>query len=234
MNKVLQFYSSTLGKKVVVAVTGLFLFLFVVGHVTGNFKTFAGYDSEGVHKLDIYGEFLRTFGQELFGYAGFLWIVRIGLLAFLILHVVTIIQLWARNAAARQSRYQGQNYRVSSWAARTMFWGGLVLFAFIIFHILHLTLGTVHPDFEYGKVFSNVYIAFQNPIVVVGYVVAMTALGFHLYHGIWSMFQTLGLDNPDWNTALRVGAKALSLFIVLGFVSVPLGVFFGFVGAPQG
>jgi len=228
-----QFYRSTLGKKVVVAVTGIMMVLFVVGHVLGNFKTFAGVDpSTGVHALDSYAVFLKEIGQDLMGKGTFLWFARIGLLLALILHVVTILQLRAINRVARPEGYGAEKRKPQTFAAYLMFWGGLLLFAFIIFHILHMTIGTVHTNFVEGAVYANVYHAFQIPWVVGFYVVAMFALGLHLYHGLWSVFQTLGLDNPDWNRHLLLGARVLSVLIVLGFISVPIAVFAGWLAAP--
>ncbi|MCI5064680.1 succinate dehydrogenase cytochrome b subunit [bacterium] len=233
MEKLIRFYRSTVGKKFVVALSGLVLLGFVVGHVAGNLKAFMGYDKAGEHKLDHYAEFLRTFGSDILGYTGFLWIARVVLIGALVLHVVTIIQLRARNAKANPDRYQGNNYRASTVAARSMFWGGLLLFTFIVYHILHFTTGTVHPSFEHGAVYANIYSAFQNPWITVFYVISMTALGLHLYHGGWSLFQTLGIDNPDWNPIIRLKVQALSVLVVIGFVSVPLAIFFGFLGAPR-
>lgn len=233
MKKVLLFYRSTIGKKFLVAITGLVLVLFIVGHVTGNFKTFAGYADDGVHKLDHYAHFLREILYPVFGHGGFLWIARIGLLAALILHVITVIQLQALNAKANPVRYQGSNYRASTLGARYMMIGGIVILAFVIFHILHLTIGSVHPNFIEGKVYSNVYYAFQVPWVVAFYTVAMFFISLHLSHGLWSIFQTLGVDNPDLNPTIRIVAKVASILIAIGFLTVPLAVFAGYLPAPK-
>lgn len=233
MNKVLKFYDSTVGKKVVVALSGLVLLGFVVGHVTGNLKAFLGYGESGQHKLDHYAEFLRTLGEDIFGYSGFLWLVRGVLLLCVALHVVTIIQLRARNAKANPDRYRGSNYRASSVASRCMFWGGILLFTFIVYHILHFTTGTLHASFEHGAVYANIHSAFQSPIVTLFYMASMCALGLHLYHGGWSLFQTLGVDNPDTNSIIRLGVRALSVLVVVGFVSVPLAIFLGVLPPPR-
>lgn len=234
MHKLLRFYQSTLGKKVVVAVTGLALALFLVGHMAGNLKALAGFGPDGVHKLDHYAHFLRTFGSEMFGHGGFLWIARIGLLLALVLHVVTIIQLQIRNRAARPIDYRGQQYLASTLAARTMLVGGLVLLAFIIFHILHLTLGMIVPEeFQEGQVYANVYMAFSKPVFVFVYAVAMLVIGLHLYHGLWSVFQTLGFDSPERNKSLRMLARTAALGIALGFILVPLVVVSGKLPEPS-
>ncbi|NBW41638.1 succinate dehydrogenase [bacterium] len=233
MMKLLKFYDSTVGKKVVVALSGVVLLGFVIGHVTGNLKAFLGYGEGGQHKLDHYAEFLRTIGEDIFGYSGFLWLVRGFLLVCILLHVATIIQLRARNSKANPDRYQKSNYRASSVASRSMFWGGLLLFFFIIFHILHFTTGTLHDSFVHGAVYANIYSAFQSTIITLFYAVSMGALGLHLYHGGWSLFQTLGVDNPDTNSAIRLGVRALAVFVVIGFVSVPVAIYLGFLPPPQ-
>ena len=233
MEKVVRFYRSTIGKKFVVAITGLLLIAFVVGHVVGNLKVFLGYDASGVHHLDMYGHFLRTFLEEAFGPSGFLWLVRIGLIATVALHIGTVLQLRMLNAKAKPQGYRGEATPSSSLAARTMMVGGIILLAFIVFHILHLTTGDLHPHFVEGKVYANVYHAFQVPWVTGFYVIAMVFLGFHLYHGIWSLCQTLGVDNPDLNLTIRTIAKVGSVLVVAGFISVPLAVAFGALPVPH-
>lgn len=233
MKKMLDFYGSTLGKKVVVALTGLILFSFVIGHMAGNLKTFAGVSASGVHKLDIYAHFLRTFGSEMAGYAGVLWFLRIGLLGAFVLHVVTVAQLSIRNKAARGGEYKMQKYRASSVASRSMALGGIVIFVFVVFHLAHLTFGWVQPEtFVHGHVFANVSAAFRNPAFVFVYCVALIFLGLHLFHGLWSLCQTLGIDRPDRNATLRMVAKVLAIVITIGFMAVPLGVFAGLTPEP--
>ncbi len=234
MNVSCEFYRSSVGKKVVVALTGAVLFLFVVGHMLGNLKTFMGMDPSGVHHLDMYAHFLREFMAEAMGHGNFLWLTRVVLLGCLLLHVVTVAQLQARSSEARPVKYKKQTLRASSVAARTMWYGGMLVFLFIVLHLGHLTLGSLHSDFVEGEVYRNVYIAFQNPLIVIGYFIAMCVLGFHLYHGVWSFFQTLGLDTPDRNCALRLVAKVASFVIVVGFLSVPLSLSLGLLPPPVG
>lgn len=228
----LSFYKSTIGKKVVVAVTGCFLFLFVIGHMAGNMKVFLGYDRHGVHHIDAYGHFLRTFLEDAFGYGGFLWLMRGGLLAILALHLYTVMQLQVLKAKARPVDYKKQDLRASTFSARTMMLGGFVILLFIVFHLLHLTLGTVLEGFVHGEVYANLHRAFRSPLTVFMYIIAMAALGLHLRHGLWSFLQTLGLDNPDRNKCIRLGAAGLSVVIVLGFLSVPLAIYFGILIPP--
>lgn len=222
------FYSTTIGKKVVAALTGLILVGFVAGHMLGNLKAFMGADAAGVYKLDHYAHFLREMGESLFGYSTLLWIVRIGLLAAVVIHVVTVVQLSRLNSASRNSAYRSYKSNSATAASRTMFYGGLLLLAFIVFHILHLTLGTVHFDgFIEGRVYHNVVAAFQHWYLVAFYVLAMAALGAHLYHGIWSLFQTLGIANPENNPWIRRLAVCGALIVAIGFITVPIAVFLG-------
>lgn len=227
-----HFYRSSIGKKVVVAITGILMALFVMGHVAGNLKTFGGVGSDGVHKLDHYAAFLRSFGSDVLGHGGFLWATRLGLLVVVVLHIATVTMLHVQNSRARPIGYAKHGHRKTP-AAYSMWWGGIILAAFIVYHILHLTLGVVHSDFVEGQVYRNVYIAFRNPVVVAVYVVSMLALGLHLFHGFWSLFQTLGLDSPDRNRLLRVAARIFSVIIVLGFISVPVAVLLGMLPAPR-
>ncbi len=231
MSKICSFYQSTIGKKFVVAVTGVALFLFVLGHMAGNLKAFMGVGPDGVHALDHYAEFLREIGADMLGQGTFLWLARGGLLLCLLLHVATIIQLRLRNRAAGGGKYAVPSKRGGSYSAYSMFLGGLIILVFIIFHLLHFTTGHLHfHGFEYGKVFQNVSNAFQHGGIVFIYLVGMLALGLHLYHGLWSLFQTLGLDNPDRNASLRGFAKGATVVIVIGFLSVPLSIFSGLLG----
>lgn len=234
MEAITRFYGSTIGKKFVVAGTGIVLFLFVVGHMIGNLKTFAGIDPEsGLYKLDVYAHFLREIGHQMFGHGGFLWLVRIVLVACVLAHVVTVIQLRRLNNASKPVKYKVDGYQASTYAARTMWWGGLIIAAFIVFHILHFTTGHLHfQGFEHGAVYANVYKGFQVWYTVVIYLVALLALTFHLYHGVWSLFQTLGLEGPKRNRAIRLLAQVSAVVLFLGFISVPVAAFAGLMKAP--
>ncbi|MBX7138836.1 MAG: succinate dehydrogenase cytochrome b subunit [Oligoflexia bacterium] len=230
------FYKTTVGKKIVVASTGVVLFLFVLGHMAGNLKAFMGFNAaSGRYKLDEYGEFLRTMGHEVMGNYTALWIVRVVLLLCLLLHLITIVQLQYQKQRARPIGYAKREYDCATYAARSMFLGGLLLLIFIVYHLLHLTTGTLHfRGFEEGAVYSNVVTAFNQPLIVAGYLVAMLILSMHLFHGVWSMFQTLGLDTPQRNKLLRTIAAAASVIIGLGFASVPIAVASGFLNLGQG
>jgi len=234
MSLIRDFYGSTVGKKVAMAVSGLVMVLFVIGHMAGNLKIFAGIDPRtGDYKIDDYGVFLRTMGAEMFGQEGVLWIVRVLLLASVVIHALSGIQLARLNRRAKPQGYQVSSYRSANAASRTMLYGGLFLIVFITFHILHFTTGSLHfSGFAHGQVYANVYSAFQNVLTAGFYVVAMGLLGLHLYHGTWSMFQTLGVDAPRWNNGIRTAAKVVAVSMFLGFSSVPVGIALGALPTP--
>jgi len=235
MSLVREFYGSTVGKKVAMALSGLVLVGFVLGHMAGNLKIFAGADAAtGVYKIDHYGEFLREMGSNMLGHSGVLWIVRIVLLACVVIHALSGIQLARLNRRAKPAGYKVTSYRSANAASRTMLYGGLFLIVFITYHVLHLTTGSVHyRGFVEGKVYANVYTAFQSPLIALFYVVSMGLLGLHLYHGTWSMFQTLGVDSPRWNRSIRTIAKIVAVALFFGFASVPVSVATGLLPAPQ-
>ncbi|MDF1501479.1 succinate dehydrogenase cytochrome b subunit [Roseisolibacter sp. H3M3-2] len=226
MQLVRNFWQSQIGKKVVMAVTGLILVGFVVGHMVGNLQVF-----QSAAKLNAYGYFLKhTVG-------GALWAVRGVLLASVILHVVAAVQLTRQKQAARPSGQGYQKYepQISTFASRTIRWGGFLLLAFIVFHILHFTTLTIYPDYSPTDVYNNVVKGFQIPWVTAFYVLAMGALALHLFHGAWSSLRTLGLSRPAARPTARPIVTALAGLVALGFAVVPLAVFFGAVqpAAPE-
>lgn len=235
MNKLAKFYASSIGKKFIAAITGLILFGFVAGHVAGNLKVFTGVDnitengeSYAVPHIDQYGAFLKTAGAPFLPAMAGLWTARMVLLASVILHMTVVIQLSLKSAEARPVDYVKSKKRSATWAARYMMFSGSVVLAFIIFHILHFTTGTIQIGrFEHGDVYENLRSSFQHWYVALGYVLVMGMLAFHLFHGIWSLFQTLGLDSPDRNQAIRIFAMVASIGIAIGFAMVPLAFLFG-------
>ena len=229
------FCSSTVGKKFIVAITGAILFGFVLMHMTGNLKMFLGIDPAlGEYKMDLYAEFLRTIGAEMLGEGGVLWLTRGVLLLAVLLHVVCVIQLTLRNKKAKPDAYAVQKYGSANYASLSMKYGGPLILLFIIYHILHFTTGDLHTaGFVHGEVYANVYSAFQSTGVVAIYVLAMLMLCMHLYHGIWSMTQTLGIDNPEWNPHIRMASKIFAIVVSVGFVAVPLSIAFGLIAAPS-
>ena len=234
MGIVMSFYRSTIGKKVAMALSGMVLVLFVVGHMAGNLKIFAGIDpATGDYKIDDYGRFLRSMGAELFGHSGVLWVARVILLVCLVIHAVSGIQLARLNRSAKPIGYKNPNYRSANAASRTMLYGGLFLLCFVVFHILHFTTGHVHlSGIVEGEVYANVWHSFRHLAPSMFYVVAMGLLALHLYHGTWSMFQTLGVDTPQWNKGIRTLAKVVSFAMFVGFSAVPVSIALGILPAP--
>ncbi len=227
MRRVMTLYRSSVGKKIMMALSGLILFGFVVGHMLGNLKAFESWDGVGPHPLDTYGQFLREFGYPLIPEYGLLWGVRIALLVAVGVHILAAVQLWSQSRSARPDRYRKEKSQVFSYASRTMRWGGVIVAAFVVYHILHFTTGTVHPDFEYGSVYENLVIGFQNPLVSGFYVLAVGALCLHLYHGLWSVFSTLGVQNPRVDRIRRPLAAVISAGLFVGFAVVPVAVLAG-------
>jgi succinate dehydrogenase / fumarate reductase cytochrome b subunit len=224
MQRVAKLYQSSVGKKILMALSGLLLFGFIIGHMAGNLKVLQGADS-----FNQYAEFLRSFGYPLIPKYSFLWVARIGLLAAVGLHIASAAQLWRKSQAAKAGGY-GKKVDLSfSYASRTMRWGGVILLLFIVYHILHLTTGSVHSDFIYGDVYHNYVVAFQNPLILGFYLVAQAALCMHLYHGLWSATQTLGASHPKYNAIRRPVAVGTSLGIFVGFLIPPVLVFAGVV-----
>lgn len=209
------FYDSTLGKKAVMAVSGAVLFAFVVGHLIGNLQFF-----EGPEKLNSYGRLLRNMPVLL-------WTTRIVLLLMVLLHIWSSILLAAGKTKARPHGYVRKKAVHSSYASRTMYWSGPIIAAFVIYHLLDFTFGAVNPGFREGDVFGNVVRSFQNPFVAGFYIIAMALLCLHLFHGVWSMFQTLGVHHPRYTPLLKRFAALSSVLIFVGFISIPVSVLTG-------
>ncbi len=234
MKRLLALYRSTLGKKAIVAVTGIVMIGFLIGHVAGNLKIFLPALEDGTPDIDHYAEALRTIGTPFVPYEFVLWIARLVLLGSLILHVVCVIQLSTSSVSARNVGYAKQTFARATPPARWMMYTGLYLLLFVFVHILHFTLGVVEPSqFRYGEVFENLQSAFTRVPWALFYVFSMAVIALHLYHGAWSLFQTLGWDNPDRNRGLRRFSAGLSVILFIGFVSVPVAYFTGMVKATQ-
>jgi succinate dehydrogenase / fumarate reductase, cytochrome b subunit len=210
-----RFYGSTIGKKAVMAVTGILLFGFLVAHMAGNLQFFAGPE-----KLNAYAEKLRELGPLL-------WAMRIGLLVAAILHVTASVQLWRLQQRARPVSYAKKESVGSTYASRTMYWSGPIILAFLIYHLMHLTLGVGGLPFQELKPYENTVAGFSHPAVAIAYIVAMILLGMHLYHGLWSLFQSLGFTHPRYTPKLKLFAKAFTIALVLGFISVPVAILAG-------
>ena len=233
MQRIFALYQSSLGKKAVVAVTGLILYGFVLGHMLGNLKVFTGNDAAGEPHIDIYAHFLRTMGEPLVPYSFLLWIARVVLLIAIVLHVYTVIVLARKNHAARKHDYAQHDYSQASNTARWMMISGTLLLLFVIFHLAQFTFGVVGgARFIEGEVYANLYYAFQRWFFAGLYIFVMGGLALHVHHGVWSLFQTLGLDNPDRNGAFRLLATLSSIGLFIGFAAVPVLFYLGVMPLP--
>jgi len=224
-NPVVRFWRSAIGKKWVMAVTGIMLLGFVLFHMIGNLKIYLG----AAH-LDEYAEWLRTIGEPFVPRGVFLWILRVGLIGAFFFHIVSAAQLTRLNHQSRPMKYQSpRDYVAADFASRTMRWTGVIVGLFVIFHLMDLTWGTVDPGWARGHVYANVIHSFQRVPVAIVYIVANIALAIHIFHGAWSMFQSLGINNPKWNDARRKFAIGFALLIGIANVSFPLLVVTGVV-----
>jgi succinate dehydrogenase / fumarate reductase, cytochrome b subunit len=213
LNRAFRFYQATIGKKAVMAVTGVILFGFIIGHLIGNLQVFAGRET-----LDAYGAFLHHSTH------GLIWVFRAVLLASVLAHIVASIQLTKVKMDARPIGYVKTDYSHSSYASRTMMWSGPIVAAFIIFHLMDLTWGNVNPAFQEGHVYDNLIASFSRWPVSIAYIVTLTLLCLHLYHGIYSMFQSLGISHPKYTPAIQRFAKVAAFLIWAGYVSIPVAV----------
>jgi succinate dehydrogenase / fumarate reductase cytochrome b subunit len=214
-SRLARFASSSIGQKVVMATTGVVLSGFVLAHMAGNLNAFRGQEA-----LDAYGAALRHV-------AALLWGVRITLLVAVLLHIWAYLALTRRSLAARPQGYRVAAHRESSYASRSMRYTGPIVLVFIVFHLLHMTTGTVHPSFVEGAVYHNLITGLRVVPVALFYLVALAGLAFHLFHGVWSIFQSLGLSQPRYGSVGRAVATVFTLVVIAGFAAVPLSVLAG-------
>jgi succinate dehydrogenase / fumarate reductase, cytochrome b subunit len=227
----LDLYGTAVGKKYVMAITGIAMMLFVLGHMIGNLKMYLG-ESD----LNEYAEFLKRLAYPLAPKEAVLWIFRAGLVAMLALHLHAAWSLTQLNRKARPVKYQSaRDYQLANFASRSMRWTGVVVLTFIVWHLLDLTFGVTNTvgaegEFVRAEVYANVVRSFERIPVSIFYIVANIALGVHLYHGAWSIFQSLGFSNPRFNQWRRVFATGFATVVVVGNVSFPIAVMAGIVG----
>jgi succinate dehydrogenase / fumarate reductase cytochrome b subunit len=224
LHRAVRFWEAPIGKKVVMAVTGLILFGYVIGHLLGNLQIY----SSNHDQINRYAAFLHNPANAIP-----LWVIRTALLAAVTLHIVSAVQLWLQNRAARPVAYKKKADLPSEYAARTMRWSGVIVGAFIVFHILHLTVGAI-PGLTAAEIAvnqpnvrANVITGFQNPAVAGFYILAMILLCMHLYHGLWSMFQSVGFSHPRYTPLLKKGAAVVAILIAVGNISIPIAVLTG-------
>ena len=227
----LDLYSTAVGKKYVMAITGIGMMGFVLFHMIGNLKMYQGADD-----LNKYAEFLKKLLYPLAPKEAVLWILRGGLVTMLVLHLHAALTLTRLNRHARPVKYQSaRDYQVASFASRSMRLSGLVVIAFLVWHLLDLTFGAVNTvgadgEFVRAEVYDNVVRSFDRPVVAVFYIIANVLLGIHLFHGSWSIFQSLGWNNPRFNKWRRAFAGGFATVVVVGNISVPVAVMAGIVG----
>ena len=226
----LDLYSTAVGKKYVMAISGLAMIGFVVFHMIGNLKMYFGQAD-----LDHYAEFLKELLYPIAPKGVVLWILRGGLVTMLALHLHAAWSLTKLNRTARAVKYQGpRDYQVANFASRTMRWTGIIVLAYLVWHLLDLTFGTVNAigtdgEFVRGEVYNNVVRSLDRPVVAAFYIVANILLGIHLFHGAWSFFQSIGWNNPRFNSWRRGFAVGIATIVVVGNVSFPVAVLAGIV-----
>lgn len=226
------FFSSSVGLKWLMALTGIGLLLYVLAHLIGNLKIFLGTDHlTGEYQIDLYSEALRTLGGHIVPEGSVLLLFRIGLASLFILHIGASVVLTRRNWAARgKGRYDHKRqYNEANYASRTMRWSGTIVLLFLLFHLADLTLGWANPDFVHGAVHDNMIASMSQPIVALFYMAANIALAMHIYHGAWSLFQSIGTVNPKYNDMRRYFAVAFAAVILIGNLSIPLAIWAGWV-----
>jgi succinate dehydrogenase / fumarate reductase cytochrome b subunit len=223
-----EFYRSAVGKKWVMALTGIALMGYVFAHMFGNLKVYFGAED-----FNHYGEFLRELLVPLLPRTWTLWLLRAGLTLAFVLHIhsAASLTLMNRRAHAAGGYISRRDWQAANAASRSMRYTGVVILLFLIWHLADLTWGTVNPDFVRGDVYRNLVASFERPAVSAIYIVANIALGLHLFHGAWAMFQSLGLNNPKWNSWRRTFAAGFAGVVMVGNLSFPIAVMTGIVEA---
>jgi succinate dehydrogenase / fumarate reductase cytochrome b subunit len=222
------FYRSAIGKKWVMAVTGILLMAYVFAHMVGNFHLY-----QGAREINEYGEFLRELFVPLLPRTVTLWILRAGLIAAFALHIHAAYALTRMNRRARAAGHYvaPRDWQAANAASRSMRWTGVVIALFVLWHLADLTWGTVNPDFVRGDVYRNLVASFERPANAAVYIVANIALALHLFHGAWALFQSLGLNNPRWNSWRRGFASGFAGVVLVGNLTFPIAVLTGWISA---
>jgi len=222
-------YKTSIGKKIIMAITGIIFVGFITGHMLGNLQIFLGQDR------------LNTYAEALQGLGTLLWFIRAFLLAFVAFHIIFAIILYFENRSSRPIRYVRVHNIESSLASRTKIFSGLLIFFFVTYHLLHFTLIVTNPEYAALKdslgrhdVYSMMILGFQNYIISGVYILAILSLSFHLSHSVFSLFQTLGLNNAAWVPRLRMISNIFAVLIFIGYVSIPVGILLNFAKLPEG
>ena len=222
-------YKTSIGKKIIMAITGIIFVGFITGHMLGNLQVFLGQDR------------LNTYAEALQGLGALLWFIRAFLLAFIAFHIIFGIKLYFENRSSRPIRYVRVHNIESNIASRTMIFSGLLIFFFVIYHLLHFTIIVTNPEYATLKdslgrhdVYSMMILGFKNWIISAVYILAVLFLSFHLSHSLFSLFQTLGLNNATWMPRLRVISNIFAILIFIGYVAIPIGILLNFAKLPEG
>jgi succinate dehydrogenase / fumarate reductase, cytochrome b subunit len=223
-----ELYRSAVGKKWVMALTGIMLMGYVFAHMVGNLKIYMGAED-----INHYGEFLRELLVPILPRTVTLWLMRVGLAAAFVLHIhaAASLTMMNRRAHAAGGYISRRDWQAANAASRSMRYTGVVILLFLVWHLADLTWGNVNPDYARGDVYRNVVASFERPLVAILYIVANIALGLHLFHGAWSMFQSLGLNNPKWNSWRRGFAAGFAAIVAVGNITFPVAVLTGIVSA---
>ncbi len=222
-------YKTSIGKKIIMAITGFMFIGFVTGHLIGNLQIFMGQDQ------------INTYAVALHKLGGFLWFIRGFLLFFFAFHIYFGIKVWYENQKSRPVNYVKKVNLESTFSSRTMIYSSALILFFVIYHLMHFTLLTTNPEYatltdSLGRfdVYSMMIIGFQNITITIIYLIAVLFLGFHVSHGLFSMFQTLGLNDPTWQPRLRIMGYLFGIFIFIGYASIPAGVLLNIISLPTG
>jgi succinate dehydrogenase / fumarate reductase cytochrome b subunit len=222
----LDLYGTAVGKKYAMAISGIAILGFVIAHMVGNLKMYLGQED-----FDHYAEFLRELLVPILPRTVALWLLRLGIIGAFALHIHAAYGLTMLNRRARSVKYQSaRDYQVANFASRTMRWTGVIVGLFLVWHLADLTWGWANPDFVRGHAYANVVASFDRVPVSILYIVANIALGIHLFHGVWSLFQSMGWSNPRFNAWRRGLAIGVATIVVVGNVSFPVAVMAGIVG----
>jgi succinate dehydrogenase / fumarate reductase cytochrome b subunit len=216
--------TSSVFKKVVMAVSGIIMLLFLIAHMIGNLHVYQGAES-----FNDYSHWLRTFGEPALPPRTILTLIEVGLVVSVAAHMWAAITLWRQAKRARPQAYVTKKSVVQSYASRTMRWGGVIIALFVIYHILDLTFGAANPEGTDSTPYDRLVASFQNPIATTVYVVALVLLGMHLRHGIWSATQTLGQSNRRRERTVNAFAIGFSVILIAGYLIVPASVVLGLV-----
>lgn len=218
-----EVYRTSVGKKYAMALSGLVLMAYVLLHMLGNLKLYYGRES-----MNSYAEFLRLFGSPAAPESSVLWIVRLVLLAAFVVHIHAAWALWRTNRRARPEGYEAKRHWIAAdFASRTMRWSGVIVGLFVAFHLADMTFLVANPEPDHADVYQNVVSSFQRVPVSALYILGNLALGLHLYHGAWSLFQSMGWNRPGFNHWRRYAAVAFAVAVTLGNISFPVAVLTG-------